>query len=145
MRNEDLLPLQEVTADAPERLREVAEAEYRTIGGRNRSTDGLFKSTGKAAYTDDITFPGMLHAKILRSTEPHARILAIDAAKALELPGVYEVITGKGVLVRRPGDDAVRSPHVLAGDDFVYARQFERLRRVDRQDPRVRFGAAEDL
>jgi 4-hydroxybenzoyl-CoA reductase alpha subunit len=125
MRNEDLLPLQEVTADAPERLRDVAEAEYRTIGGRNRSTDGLFKSTGKAIYTDDITFPGMLHAKILRSTEPHARILSIDPAKALALPGVYDVITGEelptpyGIIPWTPDEHALALGKVRFVGDAV--------------------------
>src|SRR5437870_9529309 len=37
----------------------------------------------------------MLFCKILRSSEAHARMLSIDASKALALPGVFAVITGK--------------------------------------------------
>jgi len=97
MRSEDLLPLQERTADRPETLAEIAGGGFRMIGGRNRGVDGFQKSTGKAIYTDDIVLPGMLHAKILRSTEPHARIQSIDASAALALEGVHDVITGRDI------------------------------------------------
>jgi 4-hydroxybenzoyl-CoA reductase subunit alpha len=39
--------------------------------------------------------PRMLHARLLRSPHPHARIRALDASKALALPGVHLVLTGK--------------------------------------------------
>jgi xanthine dehydrogenase molybdopterin-binding subunit B len=51
--------------------------------------------TGRAIYTDDITLPRMLHAKLKRSIHPHARIRSIDASEALAMPGVHAVITGK--------------------------------------------------
>src|SRR5688572_4491337 len=41
-----------------------------------------------------MTFPGMLHGKILRSPHPHARIIAIDTSEAEALPGVHAVATG---------------------------------------------------
>ena len=50
--------------------------------------------TGRAAYTDDIKLPGMLHAAILRSPYAHANITSIDAAAAKEQPGVAAVYTG---------------------------------------------------
>src|SRR5437868_6762773 len=56
-------------------------AELSVIGRRMRKTDGLAKSTGRARYADDITLPGMLHGRILRSPHPHARILSIDTSK----------------------------------------------------------------
>ena len=51
------------------------------------------KLTGEAKYTADIRLPGMLHGKILRSPHPHARILAVDASAASNLPGVHAVLT----------------------------------------------------
>ena len=60
-----------------------------------RKIEGLDKSTGRAVYTDDIALPGMLHAKILRSPHPHARIVSIDVSHALALDGVHGVITGR--------------------------------------------------
>ena len=125
MRSEDLVPLQKEAADAPDRLAAVAAEGFRVIGGRNRSVDALFKSTGKALYTDDIVFPGMLHAKLLRSTEPHAEIRAIDTAKALSLPGVYEVITGEdlptpyGIIPWTPDEHALALEKVRFVGDAV--------------------------
>ena len=56
--------------------------------------DGLDKLSGAARYTFDLSLPGMLHAKILRSPHAHARILSIDTARAAALPGVVCVLTG---------------------------------------------------
>ncbi|CAM5634609.1 xanthine dehydrogenase subunit D [Streptomyces tanashiensis] len=49
--------------------------------------------TGRARYTFDIEVPGLLHMKLLRSPHPHARIVAIDTAAALRVPGVHAVLT----------------------------------------------------
>ena len=68
---------------------------FSVIGKRNRKVEGLAKVTGRALYTDDITLPRMLHAKLLRSSHAHARIRSVDASAALALPGVHAVITGK--------------------------------------------------
>ncbi len=70
-------------------------SELTTIGRRMRKIDGLAKGTGRARYTDDIRLPGMLHGKILRSPHPHARIVDIDVSRAMALPGVHGVVTGK--------------------------------------------------
>ena len=56
-------------------------------------TDAIPKVTGAAQYVADLRLPGMLHAAVLRSPHPHARITRIDAAKALALPGVKAVIS----------------------------------------------------
>lgn len=53
--------------------------------------------TGKARYTDDYVFDGMLHARTLRSRYPHARILSIDTSKAAALPGVAAVLTADDI------------------------------------------------
>ena len=59
--------------------------------------DALAKSTGQAAYLDDLSLPGLLYGKILRSHYPHAQILEVDTREAERLPGVRGVITGKDV------------------------------------------------
>ena len=68
---------------------------YSVIGERKPRIDGAAKATGEARYSDDLTFPGMLCGKILRSPHPHARIVHIDTSRAKCLPGVKAVITGK--------------------------------------------------
>jgi 4-hydroxybenzoyl-CoA reductase alpha subunit len=79
----------------PEGRAAAPHGEFHVIGRRARKVEGLAKVTGRAVYTDDITLPRMLHAKLLRSIHAHARILAIDASAALALPGVHAVITGR--------------------------------------------------
>lgn len=55
------------------------------------------KVTGRAAYVHNLRVPGMLHAKVFRSTVAHGRILSIDTEAARSVPGVYSVITGEDV------------------------------------------------
>ena len=50
---------------------------------------------GRGNYVDDLKLPGMLYMDIVRSPYAHANIVSIDASKALALPGVLAVITGK--------------------------------------------------
>ncbi|MGE0544304.1 MAG: xanthine dehydrogenase family protein molybdopterin-binding subunit [Dehalococcoidia bacterium] len=71
----------------------VATRTYSVLGTRPIRHDGLDKVTGRARYAADITLPGMLHGKILRSPHAHARIVRIDTSKAEALPGVKSVAT----------------------------------------------------
>src|SRR5215472_12408938 len=41
----------------------------------------------------DMVMPGMLWGKVKRSPHAHARIVSIDASRALALPGVKAVVT----------------------------------------------------
>jgi carbon-monoxide dehydrogenase large subunit len=49
---------------------------------------------GRATYTDDVVLPRLVHAAFLRSPHAHARIAAVDAAAAMQVPGVVRVFTG---------------------------------------------------
>ena len=60
----------------------------------HRAPAGPDVVTGAARYTLDIPPPaGLLHMKLLRSPHAHARIVAIDTAAALAMPGVHTVLT----------------------------------------------------
>jgi carbon-monoxide dehydrogenase large subunit len=50
---------------------------------------------GRAAYTDDVVLPRMLHAVFVRSPHAHARIRSIDTSRAAKAPGVVRVFTGR--------------------------------------------------
>ncbi len=50
---------------------------------------------GKGNYIDDFTLPGMLWLDIVRSPIAYGKIVNIDSSKALEVPGVLAVLTGK--------------------------------------------------
>ncbi len=58
-----------------------------------RSVDGPDKVSGRARYVADMSVPGMLHAQVLRSSVPHARIMRLDVTPALRVPGVVAAIT----------------------------------------------------
>jgi CO/xanthine dehydrogenase Mo-binding subunit len=62
--------------------------------------DAVQRVTGRVGYTIDLELPGMLHAKLLRSVAPHARIARIDATGARRLPGVVAVVTGEDLAGR---------------------------------------------
>src|SRR6266550_7509898 len=67
----------------------------RVVGKPFRKVDARAKCTGQTKFADDIVLPRMLFCKMLRSHLPHALIKNIDASKALAMPGVFAVITGK--------------------------------------------------
>lgn len=52
------------------------------------------KVTGRAIYGDDISLPGMVIGKILRSPYAHARIVSVDTSRAESMDGVFAVVTG---------------------------------------------------
>jgi len=70
-------------------------AEYRVIGKALRKVDAVAKVTGTTRFADDLAFPRMLYCKLLRSTEPHARLVSIDTAAAASLEGVHAILTGR--------------------------------------------------
>ena len=72
----------------------LSNKEYNIVGKRAERQDAYDKVTGKARYGADVNLPGLLHGKILRSPHSHARIISIDASKAMAIPGVHAVITG---------------------------------------------------
>lgn len=59
--------------------------------------DGREKVTGTGRYTADVTVTGELHAAFRYADHTHARILAIDTARACALPGVIAVVTHEDV------------------------------------------------
>jgi 4-hydroxybenzoyl-CoA reductase alpha subunit len=68
--------------------------EFGAVGKPLRRIDARAKVTAETRFADDLSMPGMLHMKLVRSTVPHARIVEIDAARALAEAGVKAVLTG---------------------------------------------------
>ena len=105
------------------------QSQYKVIGTRPIRHDGVDKVTGRAQYGADVYLTGMLHGNVLRSPHAHARIVSIDTAKALALPGVKAVVTGRDL--PDPGDKIANlgeasaplrhlSLNVLARDKVLY-------------------------
>ena len=63
------------------------------VGTRPWRPDGVDKVTGRAKFGADISLPGMLVGRMLRSPHAHARIRSIDTSKARALPGVKAIVT----------------------------------------------------
>src|SRR5947207_15886758 len=72
-----------------------ASRSYKYVGAPLPKVDAYAKVTGRALFADDIMLPRMLFGRLLRSPHPHARIIALDTRRALELPGVLAVISGE--------------------------------------------------
>ena len=94
---------------------------YHIIGQPRPKVDAYGKVTGRALYADDFMPPRMVYGGILRSPHPHARILALDIRKALELPGVLAVITG---------EDLPRKFGILPSSQDEYALAMDKVRYV---------------
>jgi xanthine dehydrogenase molybdenum-binding subunit len=95
-------------------------AEMAVVGTSPRRADGFEKVTGSARYAADVHLPGMLYGKILRSPHAHARIVRIDAGRALALPGVKAVLTHENVpRVLHPGQPHPRTSSVWI-DQYIF-------------------------
>ena len=69
------------------------KSDLKVVGTRPIRPDGVDKVTGRANFGADFFMPGMLVGRILRSPHAHAKIVKIDATKALALAGVKAVVT----------------------------------------------------
>lgn len=83
------------------------------IGTHVKRLDGPDKVTGRAKYTFDITRPGMLYGRIVRSPHPYARIVSIDLSAAQRAPGA------KAALVWRDPADPQRNRVMFQGDEVA--------------------------
>src|SRR5438445_2681345 len=72
--------------------------ELADIGKTFRRLDYETKVTGQAQYLADMSVPGMLHGKILRSPLPHARIKKIDISHAVKVSSVVAIIRRDDIL-----------------------------------------------
>ena len=75
----------------------VTSDQLRLIGTPFRRVDGRAKVTGQTRFADDLSFPRMVHMKLVRSTVPHAKIVSIDTSKASAMPGVLGFLTGESM------------------------------------------------
>jgi len=93
--------------------------DTRVIGQSLPRIDAWEKVTGQARYPGDFSMPGMLHAKVVWSEYPHARVRRIDTSKAEALPGVVKVITYRDVPVNEYGISIKDQPVLIAEGDKV--------------------------
>ena len=108
----------------------ATEKEHQVIGTRPVRPDGNDKVTGRAQYGGDVRMPRMLYGRVKRSPHAHARIVRIDASKALALAGVHAVVTNEDFpRLRADRVDLAETfapfkyhrDNVLASDKVLYA------------------------
>jgi CO/xanthine dehydrogenase Mo-binding subunit len=92
----------------------VSQPRASVIGASPFRPDAVDKVRGEARYADDLSFPGMLHAWVVRSPHPHARIEKIDVEEARAQPGVVGIATAADI----PGENVV---HVIYDDQPALA------------------------
>ncbi len=94
------------------------EERYDTVGARVEKTEGIGLLSGRAKYVDDFHFDNLLYGRILRSPHAHARIVRIDASKALALPGVHCILTH---------DDVPQVPFTTAGQNYPEPSPYDKV------------------
>jgi 4-hydroxybenzoyl-CoA reductase subunit alpha len=106
----------------------VNKETFSVVGRPLPKIDAWAKVTGETRYADDLVLPRMAYGKLLRSPHAHARIVAIDAARARALPGVYAVVTGAdlprvkfGILPVSQDEEALCTEKVRMVGDAVAA------------------------
>ncbi len=99
---------------------ENVKTEFKVIGQRVSRPDGIDKVTGKALYGADLSAPGMLIGRVLRSPHAHARIKKIDTSASEAMKGVKAVVVNSDLA--EPEDDFFRDvkDNCLARDKALY-------------------------
>src|SRR5262245_33564732 len=101
----------------------TVESRLKVIGQPLSRIEGKEKVTGEIKYLADMTLPGMLHAKVLRSKVAHARLLGIDASKALALPGVRAIVSAADLPAHADRDKNLRVQVPFAEGEIVFHGQ----------------------
>lgn len=85
--------------------------DLKYVGKPQERYDGLAKATGRARYTADVQLPGMLYAKLVNATVPHAKVVSVDTSAAESYPGVK----GTYVIQHVMGAAELRNPALDQG------------------------------
>jgi CO/xanthine dehydrogenase Mo-binding subunit len=89
--------------------------ELRVVNKPLARHDAAEKIAGTTRFAGDLAFSGMLHARVVRSVMPSARLTRRDGSRARQLPGVVAVLFGEDVpnnevRVDVPGQTVVVNP-----------------------------------
>ncbi len=99
--------------------------KFSVVGTSVPRVDGADKVTGRAQYTGDLTIPGVIEGKFLRSPYAHARITAIDTSEAEAMPGVVAMLTRADFTDISPyiGRGSKKDHPIIALDRAIFAGQ----------------------
>jgi hypothetical protein len=121
-----------------------ATTQFALVGTDVDRVDGLAKASGRAKYSYDVTFPGMLQAMILRSPVARGKLTVLELDEAARMPGIQAVVALKeiGNKVRFVGDAIA----AVAGVNLHLVRDaIERIRaEYEREEHNVDYLVAND-
>jgi carbon-monoxide dehydrogenase large subunit len=86
---------------------DLPQAGFRLVGRPLVRREDERLTTGRGKFSDDFSMEGQVHAVMVRSPHPHARILGADFARAMAMPGVLGAFTGADCLA----DGLAAIPH----------------------------------
>ncbi len=95
----------------------------RVVGRPRPRPDAVAKVTGAARFTDDLQFPNMLYARVLRAEVPHGILRGLDVSAARAMPGVRAVLTAADL-------PAAHAHGLFVADWPILVRLGERIRYV---------------
>src|SRR5437899_9169203 len=78
--------------DSSQSNRSLEVTAFAVIGKKQVRTHGIGIVTGAGRYSENMTMPGMVFMRTLRSKLPHAKITSIDTSKTEKLPGVVSIL-----------------------------------------------------
>ena len=90
-----------------------ARTQTPAVGQRATRPDGRLHGLGQTKYIDDLSFPGMIHAKIKRAGISKARIKSIDVSEAEKMPGVMATVVGSEIPVNSFGPSYQDQPVIV--------------------------------
>ena len=99
----------------------MKKEKFLCVGQSVPRVDAMDKVLGKAVYSEDISFPDMLHGRVLRAGIPHALIEEIDVTRAEAMEGVACVLTAKEIPGHNLYGIAFQDQKALAEDKVRYA------------------------
>ena len=94
--------------------------DHKVIGKSIPRLDARSKVLGEARYADDLSLPGMLYVKVVRSPHPNARIRSIDTSRARNYPGVISVLTAQDIPGEKLMGPIIKDQPVLCGEVVRY-------------------------
>src|SRR5687768_14836760 len=99
----------------------MKKKNFSVIGKPLRKIDAMAKCAGETVFADDLNLPRTIYARLLRSPHPHAKVLGINAARALKLAGVYAVLTGEDLPEKFGIMPSTQDEEALVTDKARYA------------------------
>src|SRR5687768_9791254 len=95
MKRREARPVADASQDVARSTQHAVRSPQAVVGTARRKVDATAKVTGETKFADDLALPRMVWCKLLRSREPHARIVRVDTSRAERHPGVVAVLTGR--------------------------------------------------